>query len=82
VKIRADQEHDGQSWPFVVAPGTDGTARLHRWLEGSQAAGAIGCWYHVGSKSDERGTFALISFQNEEDGVRACAAWQRAKVPA
>ncbi len=80
--IEADEERDGPSWPFVVGPGADAERRLHLWLDDLKASGAIGNWYDVGSRADNRGTLALIEFENDEDGVRACAGWERAKTPA
>ncbi|MBM0207464.1 hypothetical protein JNW90_34180 [Micromonospora sp. STR1s_5] len=52
------------------------------WLDDLKASGVIGNWYDVGSRTDNRGALALIEFENDEDGVRACAAWERAKAPA
>jgi hypothetical protein len=82
VTIEADQDREGPSWPFVVEPGADPIWRLQAWLDDLKASGSIGNWYAVGSRTDQRGTLALVEFENEDDGVRACAAWERAKVPA
>jgi hypothetical protein len=65
-----------------VRPGADAERQLHLWLDEMKARGVIGNWYDVGSRSDERGTLALIEFDNADGGVRACAAWGRAKEPA
>jgi hypothetical protein len=75
----ADLERDGPSWPFAVQSGDDALRQLHIWLESLEASGTIGSWFGVGSRTDQSGTVALIEFENDQDGVRACSAWQRAK---
>lgn len=77
--IEADQERECPSWPFVIECGADAINRLHRWLDEQKAAGVIGPWYDVGSKTDSRGTLAFVEFEREGDGLRAGAAWERAK---
>jgi hypothetical protein len=81
VTIQADLERDGPSWSFVVQSGDDALRRLHLWLNDLKAVGAIGDWYDVGSRTDPSGTFALVEFENDDDGVRACSAWIRAEQP-
>jgi hypothetical protein len=79
VTIEADQERDGPSWPFAVAPGADAIRLLHLWLDEMMATGTIGTWYDVGSRANQGGRFALVEYQRDDDGVRACAAWAKAK---
>ena len=75
--IRADQDRNGPTVPFRVPPGADALDHLHLWLDRFEASGAIGKWFAVGFRADQRETLALVEFENDEDGLVACAAWQK-----